>query len=195
MTRGPAKSFDEAQTLDKAMIEFWQRGYAATTVSDLREATGLGAKSLYDTYGGKRDLYLACLARYGEKVLPENFDEVIARQPPKAALKAILRNLVRDSRLGRAKGCFLGVAAADLEDDPELTAAIRARLEQVQQTLERVLQQIPRKPGAPKAGDLASLLMTLLQGIHLIARVEGTEAHSRASLRMALRMVDEYCAE
>ena len=61
MTRGPAKSFDPDKVLDKVMLEFWKKGYAATSISDLREATGLGAKSLYDTYGGKRELFIASI--------------------------------------------------------------------------------------------------------------------------------------
>ena len=56
--------FDREQVLQQAMQAFWQRGYAATSVRDLVEATGLLPGSLYATFGGKRGLFLASLDLY-----------------------------------------------------------------------------------------------------------------------------------
>ncbi len=194
MSRGPAKSFDRDAVLDQAMVEFWKRGYAATSVSILREATGLGAKSMYDTFGGKREVFLACLDRYGETVLPVMFDVERAKHPPRKALDRILRNLLLESAKGPARGCLLGVAAAELEDDPELSRALTKHLDKIRDYLAVLLEQLPLVKGAPTPHALASMLMTLLQGVHLISRVDGTKEHAKNAVATAGQLIDAYCA-
>ena len=195
MTRGPAKSFDPDKVLDKVMLEFWKKGYAATSISDLREATGLGAKSLYDTYGGKRELFIASLERYGKTMVPREFDEVIASHPPAEAVIRILEKMVRVSAMGPARGCLLGVAAAGVERDPEVSAAVAKYLDHMQAALATAIANMPLKEDAPSPSELASMLMTLLQGVHLISRVDGSEKHTRASLSVVQRLIDECIGE
>ena len=58
------RRFDEDEVLDQAMRVFWQRGYEATSIDDLVEATGLKRGSLYNAFGDKERLFLQVLARY-----------------------------------------------------------------------------------------------------------------------------------
>ena len=46
------------------MALFWERGYNATSISDLVDHLGVNRQSLYDTFGGKDHLFLAALERY-----------------------------------------------------------------------------------------------------------------------------------
>ena len=195
MTRGPAKSFNPDKMLDKVMLEFWKKGYASTSISDLRKATGLGAKSLYDTYGGKRELFIASLERYGKTMVSREFDEVIACHPPAEALMRILEKMVRVSAKGPARGCLLGVAAAELERDPEVSAAITKYLDNMQAALTGAIANMPLKEEAPPPAELASMLMTLLQGMHLISRVDGSEKHARSSINAAWYLISECIGE
>jgi TetR/AcrR family transcriptional regulator, transcriptional repressor for nem operon len=58
------KEFDRAEALAAARVLFWKKGYEATTTDDLRHAMNIGRQSLYDSFGGKRPLYLEVLQRY-----------------------------------------------------------------------------------------------------------------------------------
>src|ERR1700738_3778032 len=58
------KQFDRDEVLDRAMAAFWTRGYEATSIDDLVEATGINRGSLYGTFGDKRRLFLSALHRY-----------------------------------------------------------------------------------------------------------------------------------
>ena len=58
------KAFDVDQALERAMELFWRQGYLATSLPDLVEHMGIGRQSLYDTFGGKRQLFLQALDRY-----------------------------------------------------------------------------------------------------------------------------------
>ena len=58
------KAFDREQALDKAMHLFWQQGYEATSLPELLNTMGIGRQSLYDTFGGKHQLFMESLNRY-----------------------------------------------------------------------------------------------------------------------------------
>ena len=46
------------------MQAFWERGYEATSVDDLVQCMGINRFSLYSTFGGKHQLFVAALERY-----------------------------------------------------------------------------------------------------------------------------------
>src|SRR5919205_4395394 len=60
------KQFDRHAALDQAMELFWKRGYHATSIQDLVDRLGVNRQSLYDTFGGKDQLFQAALERYRE---------------------------------------------------------------------------------------------------------------------------------
>lgn len=60
------KQFDNHAALDEAMQLFWERGYHATSIQDLVDRLGVNRQSLYDTFGGKDQMFLAALERYRE---------------------------------------------------------------------------------------------------------------------------------
>lgn len=62
--RGRPRTFDEGEVLDAAMRVFWEHGYEATSISQLRAATGLSAASLYGAFGSKEGLFERSLERY-----------------------------------------------------------------------------------------------------------------------------------
>ncbi len=55
------RKFVEQDVVAAAREAFTQKGYGGTTLDDLVTATGLGKQSLYNAFGGKRELYLRAL--------------------------------------------------------------------------------------------------------------------------------------
>ena len=64
--RGRPPSFDRAEVLDKLLFLFWEKGYEATSQSDMIDRAGISSSSLYNTFGNKPDVFDACLTRYNE---------------------------------------------------------------------------------------------------------------------------------
>jgi AcrR family transcriptional regulator len=58
------KHFDPDVALERVEALFWRDGAAATSIQTVATATGLNRSSLYATFGGKQELYLAALRRY-----------------------------------------------------------------------------------------------------------------------------------
>lgn len=61
------KEFDYDDKLIAARDLFWEKGYNATSISDLVDTMEINRSSIYLTYGNKHDLFLKSLINYIEK--------------------------------------------------------------------------------------------------------------------------------
>ncbi|MDF2822984.1 MAG: transcriptional regulator [Mycobacterium sp.] len=62
--QGRPRKFDEDQVLSAAMEVFWEHGFEAATLAQLREATRLSSASLYGAFGSKSELFERAVAHY-----------------------------------------------------------------------------------------------------------------------------------
>ncbi|WP_107839297.1 TetR/AcrR family transcriptional regulator [Metasolibacillus meyeri] len=58
------REFDEESVLDAAMQLFWEKGYEATSLSDLTARMGIQRPSIYSTFGDKKELFETALRKY-----------------------------------------------------------------------------------------------------------------------------------
>jgi len=67
------REFDPKVALEKAMLVFWQKGYADTSIDDLVDATGVSRYGLYGEFGSKHGLFLASLDHYQDTAVNAYF--------------------------------------------------------------------------------------------------------------------------
>ena len=58
------KLFNEEEVLQKTINLFWEKGYNNTSIQDLVNHLGINRGSLYDTFGGKRELFDKAFKQY-----------------------------------------------------------------------------------------------------------------------------------
>jgi TetR/AcrR family transcriptional repressor of nem operon len=58
------RQFDEERVLRAVRDQFWDAGYAATSLEDLMRVSGLGKGSPYAAFGDKHQLFLRALRSY-----------------------------------------------------------------------------------------------------------------------------------
>ncbi len=81
----------ERQAVDAALELFAADGYGAVTMDAVAAAVGVTKPLLYNYFGNKEQLYLACTRRTGDELAAE-LDRAVAEAPnPGDALKAALR--------------------------------------------------------------------------------------------------------
>ncbi|MEV5975287.1 TetR/AcrR family transcriptional regulator [Streptomyces sp. NPDC051921] len=68
-TKGVPRAERERQVLTAATEEFGRHGYEATTMAAVAARVGVTKPLLHQYFGGKQDLYLACLEPVGERLL------------------------------------------------------------------------------------------------------------------------------
>tara|TARA_R110001583_G_scaffold33548_3_gene113309 strand:+ start:2287 stop:2868 length:582 start_codon:yes stop_codon:yes gene_type:complete len=101
-----AREFSEDDVLEASMNAFWRRGYEATSITDLENATGIARGSIYKAFGDKRQLFLLSLNRYlsgtkkqFKKILDSDGDTIAALLNSFEAAQAA------DAASG-SRGCF-----------------------------------------------------------------------------------------
>ena len=58
------REFDVDEALQAATEVFWDRGFEATSLADLMEATGLHKGSIYKAFGSKHEFFTRALTQY-----------------------------------------------------------------------------------------------------------------------------------
>src|SRR6202023_3187461 len=104
------KEFDRDKAIESALATFRKNGFGATTTEDLRLAMGIGRQSFYDTFGGKRQIYLEVLQRYNADGIQAYVAMLRTASSPFAALEDLLLSFSKEKPRRRALGC-MGVAA------------------------------------------------------------------------------------
>jgi TetR/AcrR family transcriptional repressor of nem operon len=190
------REFDVTAALERAMDVFWSKGYEATSLDDLCEATGLSRSSLYATFGNKRDLLLQSVDRYVERRTP-NIEAVLARQPNNIykGIAALLREFIDQivSGAGR-RGCFLGNCAAELpRSDRTAMARVRRGLARTEGTFRKALARAEARGELPVGADvdaLARFLTASFQGLRLVGKVNPDRAVLEDIAATILRCLD-----
>ena len=173
--RGRPRNFDQDAALEKAMKLFWERGYEATSMSDLTAEMGLNPSSLYAFYGGKEKLFQAALERFVSQegaTMPALFDSApTAREALQGLFVEVARRLTLP---GRPRGCM--VALGNTQCSPAAESVRRAlqqkRAESLQVMKDRIRRAVVEKelPQDTEVEALARFYSTVLQGMSVQAR-------------------------
>ncbi|HWD53078.1 MAG TPA: TetR/AcrR family transcriptional regulator [Acidimicrobiales bacterium] len=115
------REFDERRVLRAVREQFWNAGYAATSLQDLMRDSGLGKGSLYAAFGDKHQLFLRALRGYNDA--NDLALRTMLEAAPRAVdgLRAFVMAPVSDaSGVAAQRGCFMAnstyeLAAADAE--------------------------------------------------------------------------------
>ena len=62
--RGRPRQFDEDEAVMAAMVVFWRKGLAATSLEELAAAMQMNRPSIYNAFGNKEAIYRHALARF-----------------------------------------------------------------------------------------------------------------------------------
>lgn len=101
------REFDEEKALDAAMQLFWEKGYAATSLSDLTAKMEIQKPSLYSAFGDKESLFEAALRRYTNLHAANIRTKLKNEQSVKEAIRTFFENMVEEEyKKDFSKGCF-----------------------------------------------------------------------------------------
>lgn len=166
--------FDRDQALDAAMRVFWEKGYNDTSIQDLSDATGLQRSSLYNTFTGKRELYMAALLRYHAR-RAEQCAALETSLDPVEALEGFVRSIVLDE-LGDTEGLGCMVANASLEfggHDKEVMALTSYNLSMLADSMESAIRRGQEEGRIGEAVDprtAARTIVVTIQGLRVVGK-------------------------
>lgn len=195
MPRQP--SFSKDALTDKALEQFWVHGYNATSMDDLVRTTTVSRHGIYKTFGGKRQLFLACFARYRDIVVTPAFDVV---ENDQATLSQVARYFEHQISNGEAMGlpgpgCFVANSATEVAPvDPDTMDEVRKHNMRLHQGFRRAIKN--EFVANPSLQDrdieaLAELMVIFTNGLWSTSRTVTDAAQLRVSVAKFLEMIKE----
>ncbi|QDT95887.1 TetR/AcrR family transcriptional regulator [Gimesia aquarii] len=170
------KSFDESDVIESVMDVFWNKGYEATSISDLTEATGLKRGSLYNAFGdGKQELFFLSLQKYDQEQRAVFLKQLEAIESPMIAFNTLFDSLVQQAMADtEKKGCLLVNTALNITHYSEAVRTLVTQgMDEFASFFERLIkrgQNAGQIPETVQPRPTAKTLLTLVVGIRVMSR-------------------------
>ncbi|RPJ48963.1 MAG: TetR family transcriptional regulator [Betaproteobacteria bacterium] len=189
------REFEVDVALERAMQAFWAKGYKATSLDDLCNATGLSRSSLYAAFGGKRALLHRSLARYEEESVARINLALAKPMPVREAVAGFVGEMIERIVAGPGRaGCFIGNCAAELAGHDRATVArVRQSLARIEGTFCDALTRAQARGEIAADADVASLarfLVSGIQGLRLVGKANPDRAALTDIAAIMLRCLD-----
>ena len=178
------KSFDEEAAVEKAMQVFWEKGFEPASIADLIEGTGVNRGSLYNAFGGKKQLFLKALLKYERDNHRAALSQLEAMDNPKKAITELFDAIVAETADDKNhKGCFLINTASEIAThDEEVQSIVTNSLREIEAFFRRCVEVGQARGDIPKGIDPEATAKTLLALIVAI-RVLGRGAFTKPALQ------------
>jgi AcrR family transcriptional regulator len=170
--RGRPRAYEPGIALGKALDLFRKQGFAATSLDDLSEATGMNRPSLYGAFGDKRELYIKSYQRYREEARAAMVEIFRQEMPLRERLERIYASALTLYLSGETgpRGCFTVVtAASEAISDPEIRAMVLDGLTELDKAFANCFRRAKEKRELPESADPAVLAQLASATVHTIA--------------------------
>jgi TetR/AcrR family transcriptional regulator, transcriptional repressor for nem operon len=192
---GRPRNFDEADALEDATELFWRQGYESTSVSDLLDHMRISRQSLYNTFGGKAQLFHRVLEHYVETRLTRMFAGLERLDADLRSIETYFDTVARGTTVPGSvrKGCLMVNTVVELANQDGATAG---EMKQFMKRMEKAM--LNALQGAEKAGQLkrglnlpgaATFLATMAQGMLVVCKVGVSRQQQRATTQLAVAAV------
>jgi AcrR family transcriptional regulator len=188
---GRPREFDRDAALKAAMVLFWRKGFAATSMNDLCDAMGVRSPSLYAAFGSKEALYLEVVERYVETEGPPIWGKLAEGRTARIGFENFLiaaAEILPKSRAAPA-GCMAALAAVGDEWPNAITRAVRkVRLEMMSTLRSRLVTAVAQDelPASTDIDGLSRFYLGIYQGMATQARDGATEAELKSIATAAM---------
>lgn len=172
---------------------FWTHGYEATSMSDLQRCMGIGRQSLYDSFGGKREIFEESLERYLEGVKTYS-EPLLAAEDGLVAIRTYFETNIRDQTRDRPRrGCMMFSTSAELAPhDPDIRKQVRKGVAALQKRFELALRRAQAQGSLSSNADVravAVFLTTQAGGITVMSRGGASRRELQSAVDITLSAI------
>lgn len=191
--RGRPTIYDDSNIIKKAQEIFWQKGYSATSLSDLQKATGAGAGSFYNTFkGGKKEIFQKAVQE--RRLAFDSFkNQLEIGESPLELIKDFFRSISDASKDEHLKGCIIANTVVEMTYiDEDLEASAVQILKEVEQMFTEAIKQEQIKGNLQTQTPpeiLGKYLITFWCGLNTLRRMYPDKNVLRNQIEMQLAVI------
>jgi len=172
------RKFLESDVVSSASEVFAVHGLAAATLDDLVRATGLGKQSLYNAFGGKRELFLRALSEDREEAA-RAVSEALGHDdasPLERIRGHLLVMAIEFSSSDRRVSLTTRALVESTGEDDQLSTAAKVGIEQLAGAYAECLEHARENGDIPAGANVQSL------AVYFVAITRGMELLGRAGV-------------
>jgi len=188
---GRPREFDRDAALEAAMLLFWRKGFAVTSINDLCVAMGVRSPSLYAAFGSKEELYLEAIEHYVQTQGPPVWGKLAEGATARAGIENLLIAGTESLPKSRAipAGCMATLAAVGDEWPAAIARVIKkVRLEMLGMLRSRLETAVAKGelPASTDIDGLSRFYLSVFQGMAIQAQDGATRAELRGVATAAM---------
>ncbi|AWX44854.1 HTH-type transcriptional repressor ComR [Flagellimonas maritima] len=189
------KQFNEKEVLNKAMELFWEKGFHATSMQDLVLRLGINRASLYDTFGGKEELFNKAFQHYRNTngtIIKTLFEK---EHSVKEGLNILFDKAIQESIEDECrKGCFVVNTTTELvPSDKKIHKVLKENKENIEKLFIDYIQKgIDSGEIAPlkNPNNIGLMLFTLYNGMRVLAKIDPDRQKLKSMVKGGLSVLD-----
>lgn len=185
-----SKLFDQDKAVRKAMELFWEKGYEATSLSDLTKHLGIGKGSFYATFESKENLFNQCIEVYTNLGLPFLDEALKTEKNFKLSLQKLLESYV-DGLMNddKRKGCFMANSCSLVNtQNPGIEQKIYEHYHRIELFLIHSMKQKGIHPD--KAESVSAMIITFLIGMSQQSKINRNKAAYMLTVKNIVDMLE-----
>lgn len=187
--------FNEEEVLQKAMILFWEKGYHDTSIKDLIQALGISNASIYNSFGGKKELFNRALEYYRETNFHGMSQFIRSQQEVRTGLTMVFEKIIQDDHHDEAcKGCFIVNTSTELiPTDPLIQEVLDKHRARIEKVFYDFLQRGVEDGQIAETKDIqviARLLYTLMTGLRVLGKSKPPPEEAMTLVKTVLSILD-----
>ncbi len=189
------KQFDKEAVLEKAKQLFWKQGYHATSIQNLVDHLGINRASLYNTFGGKNQLYEMAFQSYREENIKYLKDRLAQFEKIKDGLRQFFRARIKENiNDPDKKGCFvINCTTEYLPHHKEILSELVTNKKEFQNIMEETLERGKDRGefnANMDAKEVAQYLFTFFSGLQIAGKVKPDRKELFQTLDLGLQVLD-----
>ncbi|MDO1500551.1 TetR/AcrR family transcriptional regulator [Winogradskyella maritima] len=182
--------FNRQIVIDQATEVFHRKGYHATSMQDLVDATGLNRSSIYNSFENKQSLFLLCLKNYSGRYTRANVQSTLSNASTIKVIESIFNLYIQEICNDKdGKGCLIVNCKSEMANkDKAINNFLIAHQNDTLAFLEDVVILGQAKDDintSRSAKDYALYLFSSLQGL----RMTGILISDRAKLQTIVQNI------
>jgi TetR/AcrR family transcriptional repressor of nem operon len=188
------KLFNEEEVLQKAMILFWEKGYHNTSMQDLVDRLEINRASLYDTYGGKKKIFISALEEYLRNGR-EKMEQTIETNPgAEKTFRQLLETIIEHDHNDMShKGCLVANSTTELiTDHPDINEIITNYNKYIEESFYKILLQGVQAGEIDENKDLKSvahLMNLVVTGLRVLGKTKPEKEETLAVVNVVLSLL------
>ena len=177
--------------VEKALLLFWEKGYAETSVRDLVDATGVAHAGLYAAFEDKEGLYAASLMKYQGLVSEMLYAKLLDADASLASIVEFFEFVLAQSKKAPfSNGCMMANTSVEFgESNERLQKLVLTNLKKLTTAFRNALtgaQENGELSAHHDVDQLAAGLAASFQGLSILARAGAPQKTINGAVRATL---------